>query len=55
MQQQMVSGGDEFENEPPLLEELGIHPEHIVQKTLSGTFVDCPIKLYSLFHLCKSN
>merc|ERR1711974_235907 len=22
-------------NEPPLLEELGIHPEHIVQKTLS--------------------
>jgi len=35
MQQQMVSGGDEFENEPPLLEELGIHPEHIVQKTLS--------------------
>ena len=30
------SGGhDDFENEPPLLEELGIHPEHIVQKTLS--------------------
>ena len=27
--------GDEFANEPPLLEELGIYPEHILQKTLS--------------------
>ena len=27
--------GDEFANEPPLLEELGINPEHIVQKTLT--------------------
>ena len=26
---------DEFANEPPLLEELGINPEHIFQKTLS--------------------
>jgi len=26
---------DEFANEPPLLEELGINPEHIVQKTLT--------------------
>jgi len=28
-------GNDEFSNEPPLLEELGIYPEHIYQKTLS--------------------
>jgi len=28
-------GDDEFSNEPPLLEELGIYPEHIIQKTLS--------------------
>lgn len=28
-------GDDEFSNEPPLLEELGIYPEHILQKTLS--------------------
>jgi len=28
-------GGNEFEDEPPLLEELGINPNHIVQKTLS--------------------
>lgn len=28
-------GGDDFENEPPLLEELGINPNHIMQKTLS--------------------
>ena len=27
--------GDEFANEPPLLEELGINPEHIFQKTLA--------------------
>ena len=26
---------DDFSNEPPLLEELGINPEHIVQKTLA--------------------
>jgi hypothetical protein len=26
---------DEFANEPPLLEELGINPEHIFQKTLA--------------------
>ena len=26
---------DEYANEPPLLEELGINPEHILQKTLS--------------------
>ena len=26
---------DEFANEPPLLEELGINPEHIFQKTLT--------------------
>ena len=26
---------DEFANEPPLLEELGINPEHIMQKTLT--------------------
>jgi hypothetical protein len=29
------SGGDNFDDEPPLLEELGINPEHITQKTLS--------------------
>merc|ERR1711936_939213 len=28
-------GGDDFSNEPPLLEELGINPDHIVQKTLT--------------------
>jgi hypothetical protein len=28
-------GEDDFSNEPPLLEELGINPEHIVQKTLA--------------------
>lgn len=27
--------GDDFDNEPPLLEELGINPNHIMQKTLS--------------------
>ena len=26
---------DDFSNEPPLLEELGIHPDHIIQKTLT--------------------
>merc|ERR1719384_1819672 len=26
---------DGFEDEPPLLEELGIHPDHILQKTLT--------------------
>ena len=26
---------DDFSNEPPLLEELGIYPDHILQKTLS--------------------
>ena len=26
---------DDFTNEPPLLEELGIYPDHILQKTLS--------------------
>jgi len=36
-QQQMAPGvdGNDFDNESPLLEELGIHPEHVVQKTLS--------------------
>merc|ERR1719384_240931 len=29
------AGGDEFSNEPPLLEELGINPDHILQKTLT--------------------
>lgn len=29
------SGGENFDDEPPLLEELGINPEHIFQKTLS--------------------
>ena len=28
-------GGDDFSNEPPLLEELGINPDHILQKTLT--------------------
>ncbi len=28
-------GGDDFEDEPPLLEELGIHFGHIAQKTLA--------------------
>ena len=28
-------GEDEFSNEPPLLEELGINPDHIMQKTLT--------------------
>ena len=28
-------GGDDFSNEPPLLEELGINPDHIVQKSLT--------------------
>ena len=51
MQQQMVSGGDEFENEPPLLEELGIHPEHIVQKTLSGTFIDLKKMVFIFYFL----
>jgi len=27
--------GSGFEDEPPLLEELGIHPDHIMQKTLT--------------------
>jgi len=27
--------GDDFENEPPLLEELGFNKDHIIQKTLS--------------------
>ena len=31
----LTLGDDEFSNEPPLLEELGIYPEHIIQKTLS--------------------
>ena len=31
----LLGHGDEFANEPPLLEELGIYPEHILQKTLS--------------------
>lgn len=30
-----VGGGSEFDDEPPLLEELGINPNHIIQKTLS--------------------
>ena len=40
------NGDDEFENEPPLLEELGVNPDYIVQKTLTvlnpfrGTRVD---------------
>ncbi len=29
------AGEDDFANEPPLLEELGINPDHIVQKTLT--------------------
>jgi len=29
-----IGGGTEWEDEPPLLEELGIHPDHILQKTL---------------------
>ena len=29
------AGGEDFENEPPLLEELGINAEHILQKTLA--------------------
>ncbi|XP_065353950.1 protein YIPF5 [Cloeon dipterum] len=28
-------GSTDFEDEPPLLEELGINPDHIIQKTLS--------------------
>jgi len=28
-------GGNEFDDEPPLLEELGINPSHIFQKTLA--------------------
>ncbi|XP_026476248.1 protein YIPF5-like [Ctenocephalides felis] len=28
-------GGGEFDDEPPLLEELGINPDHILKKTLS--------------------
>jgi len=35
-QQQGYTGtGTDFDDEPPLLEELGINPQHIVQKTLS--------------------
>lgn len=30
-----LHGQDQFENEPPLLEELGINTEHIMQKTLA--------------------
>jgi hypothetical protein len=30
-----VHGSPEWEDEPPLLEELGIHPDHILQKTLN--------------------
>ncbi|XP_055375582.1 protein YIPF5 [Condylostylus longicornis] len=30
-----AGGGTEFDDEPPLLEELGINPNHIFQKTLS--------------------
>ena len=29
------TAGDDFSNEPPLLEELGINPDHILQKTLT--------------------
>ena len=29
------NAGDDFSNEPPLLEELGINPDHILQKTLT--------------------
>lgn len=29
------SGTDDFEDEPPLMEELGINPDHIIQKTLA--------------------
>ena len=28
-------GAEDYENEPPLLEELGINAEHILQKTLA--------------------
>ena len=28
-------GPSAFDDEPPLLEELGIHPDHILQKTLT--------------------
>lgn len=31
----MVSSGTDFEDEPPLIEELGINPDHIFQKTLA--------------------
>merc|ERR1719342_1543339 len=30
-----VHGSSEWDDEPPLLEELGIHPDHIFQKTLT--------------------
>jgi len=30
-----IKGHSAFDDEPPLLEELGIHPEHIMQKTLT--------------------
>jgi len=30
-----TSSGNEFDDEPPLLEELGINPDHILQKTLA--------------------
>ena len=29
------AGASGFEDEPPLLEELGINPDHILQKTLT--------------------
>merc|ERR550519_2930909 len=30
-----VHGASDWDDEPPLLEELGIHPDHILQKTLN--------------------
>ena len=30
-----VAGGEQWQDEPPLLEELGINPDHILQKTLT--------------------
>ncbi|CRK86391.1 CLUMA_CG000178, isoform A [Clunio marinus] len=33
--EQKTYTGNEFDDEPPLLEELGINPQHIIQKTLS--------------------
>uniref|UniRef100_A0A1I8P2W5 Uncharacterized protein n=1 Tax=Stomoxys calcitrans TaxID=35570 RepID=A0A1I8P2W5_STOCA len=41
------SVGNDFEDEPPLLEELGINPNHIFQKEFKYYWTSCAVKLGS--------